>query len=74
MRRKRFIDGQYENIYYQWKNRLLSFGTYLPWTRDLESFVKNQAIKKFWSPLKDYFHPDFAAEISQLLEHKRRSH
>lgn len=63
----------HENIYYQWKNKLLSKDIYSAWANDLEWFVKEQRLWLHWGHIKSSFQSEFANLISQLAEKHRHT-
>jgi hypothetical protein len=63
----------HENIYYQWKNKLLDNSVYAGWVHDLETFVKEQNLWLFWGNMKDTYQPDFANFVNCVVEKSRKS-
>jgi hypothetical protein len=57
-----------ENIYYQWKEKLIDDKTYESWRCSFEAFVHEHSLQLHWSEIKGYYQPDFANYIGQLLE------
>lgn len=61
----------HENIYYQWKAKLLDKDVYLSWAYDLEEFVKEQNLFLHWDGMKGMYQPEFANLVSQIVEKYR---
>ncbi len=57
----------HENIYHQWRNRLIDEDTFLSWTRDLEYYAKEQRLDTYWPRLNGYFEAPFADHISAII-------
>ena len=61
----------HENIYHQWRERLLNKETYIAWAHDLENFVAEQ-LSQHWDSMKASFEPSFAAHVSQIIANHSR--
>jgi hypothetical protein len=57
----------HENIYHQWRNRLIDGETFNSWTRDLEYFARMQRLADYWTRLDGYFEASFSAHVSAIL-------
>jgi hypothetical protein len=57
----------HENIYYQWRRRLLDHRSFKPWASDLRAFIKQQNLQRFWGGMRDLFQDQFAAYIDRIL-------
>jgi len=53
----------HENIYHQWRNKLIDQETCSSWTRDLEYYAQTQHLSNHWPQLKDYFESSFAEHV-----------
>jgi hypothetical protein len=61
----------HENIYYQWKNKLLDNSVYSGWAYDLEKFVREQSLWLHWDNMKGAYQSDFADLVSQIVKKYR---
>jgi len=57
----------HENIYHQWKRKLVDEDTYVSWTRDLEYFARRQRLGNHWSRLSSYFEVSFAEHVTAII-------
>jgi hypothetical protein len=57
----------HENIYHQWKKKLIEEDTYLSWTRDLEYFAKRQQLGNHWPRISSYFEASFAEHVTTII-------
>src|SRR5215471_4955641 len=53
----------HENIYHQWRNKLVDEDTFNSWTRDLEYLVRRQRLADQWTRLSSYFEVSFAEHV-----------
>ncbi len=57
----------HENIYHQWRKKLIDEDTFISWTRDLEYFAKTQHLENNWPRLNGYFEESFAEHVSAII-------
>jgi hypothetical protein len=57
----------HENIYHQWRQKLIDEDTYISWTRDLEYFARRQHLENHWTRLNGYFEVSFAEHVSAII-------
>ena len=57
----------HENIYHQWRKKLIDEDTYNSWTRDLEYFARRQQLGTYWDRLQGYFEASFAEHVTIIL-------
>ena len=57
----------HENVYHQWRRKLIDEDTFSSWTRDLEYFVRRQQIGNHWSRFGSYFEPSFAEHVMAII-------
>jgi hypothetical protein len=57
----------HENIYHQWRNKLIDGETFSSWTRDLEYFASRQQLANRWTQLNGYFEASFAEHVTVIL-------
>ena len=57
----------HENIYHQWRNKLVDEDTYSSWTRDLEYFARRQQLGNHWTRLNSYFEVSFAEHVTTII-------
>ena len=57
----------HENIYHQWRNKLVDEDTYSSWTRDLEYFARRQQLENHWTRLNSYFEVSFAEHVTTII-------
>jgi hypothetical protein len=62
----------HENIYHQWKRKLVDEDTYISWTRDLEYFARRQRLGNHWSRLSNYFEVSFAEHVTSIIVSQAR--
>ncbi len=57
----------HENIYHQWRSRLIDEDTFSSWTRDLEYFARRQRLGNHWSRLNSYFEASFSEHVTAII-------
>ncbi len=57
----------HENVFYQWRLRLLDGRSFKPWVRDLEMFVSRHNLADSWPSLRELFQDDFARHVDRLI-------
>ncbi len=57
----------HENIYHQWRNKLIEEDTYNSWTRDLEYYTKTQQLVNHWPRLNSFFEVSFAEHVTEII-------
>jgi hypothetical protein len=57
----------HENIYHQWRNKLIDQETFRSWTRDLEYYAETQHLGTHWPRLHDYFESSFAQHVRTII-------
>ncbi len=57
----------HENIYHQWRNKLIDEETFSSWTRDLEFYVKRQQLGNHWPDLNSFFESSFAQHVTVII-------
>jgi len=57
----------HENIYHQWRSKLVDEDTYSSWTRDLEYFARRQQLGNHWTRLNSYFEVSFAEHVTTII-------
>ncbi len=57
----------HENIYHQWRNKLIDEDTYRSWTRDLEYFARRQQLGNHWTQLNSFFESSFAQHVTVII-------
>jgi hypothetical protein len=57
----------HENIYYQWRRRLLDNRSFKPWASDLRMFIRLQNLQMIWGEIRDLLQDQFAAYIDRIL-------
>ena len=57
----------YENIFFQWNQRLLSENSFRPWKSDLKQFARQQQLWKQWDQIKQLFEKKFAVQMTQIV-------
>jgi hypothetical protein len=62
----------HENIYHQWRKKLVDEDTYVSWTRDLEYFARRQRLENHWSKLNSYFEVSFAEHVTEIIVRQTR--
>jgi hypothetical protein len=58
----------YENIYYQWRRKLLDTRSFKPWANELRVFIRQQNLGAHWPPMKGLFQDQFADYLQGLIE------
>jgi len=61
----------HENVFYQWRQRLLDESSYKPWVRELELFVRRHNLVNSWPLLRDLFQDEFAQHVDRLIVERR---
>ena len=57
----------HENVYHQHQHGWINRETYVSWTRELEAFVAQKHLARWWGELCPFFEPAFAAHVSRLI-------
>ena|SRR2546425_808789 len=57
----------HENIYHQWRKKLIDEDTYRSWTRDLEYFARRQHLANHWAQFNRYFESSFAEYVTMII-------
>lgn len=57
----------HENIYHQWRSRLIDADTFSSWTRDLEFFTRRQRLGNHWPRLNGFFEASFAEHVTAII-------
>jgi hypothetical protein len=57
----------HENIYHQWRTKLIDEETFASWTQDLEYGVRRIQLGSRWSELNTYFETSFARHVTAIL-------
>ncbi len=57
----------HENIYHQWRNKLIEEDTFSSWTRDLEYYTSRQQLGNHWTRLSGYFETSFAEHVTAII-------
>jgi hypothetical protein len=57
----------HENMYHQWRNKLIDEDTYSSWTRDLEYYAKRQQLGNHWTQLGSFFESSFAEHVMAII-------
>ena len=57
----------HENIYHQWKNKLIDRETFSSWTRDLEYYTRTQHLGNYWPQLNSYFEASFVEHVTTII-------
>lgn len=57
----------HENIYHQWRSKLVDEDTYSSWTRDLEYYAKMQQLGDRWPQLNGYFEASFSEHVTTII-------
>lgn len=57
----------HENIYHQWRSKLIDEDTYISWTRDLEYYVRSQQLGNHWPLLNGFFESSFAEHVTAII-------
>ncbi len=62
----------HENIYHQWRSKLIDEDTYRSWTRDLEYFARRQRLGNHWTQLSIYFEASFAEHVTAIIVRQKK--
>lgn len=57
----------HENIYHQWRNKLIDEDSYISWTRDLEYTIRRQQLGNRWNLLSNYFEASFVEHVTAII-------
>ena len=57
----------HENIYHQWRKKLIEEDTYDSWTRDLEYFTRRQHLGNYWPQMSSYYESSFAEHVTAII-------
>ena len=57
----------HENIYYQYRQKLLDEPSYRAWANELTRFVKTQRLRPLWEQLKESYQPDFQKRMEEFI-------
>lgn len=57
----------HENIYHQWRKKLIEKDTYMSWALDLEYYTKRQNLKRHWPGMGVYFEQSFTNYVTEML-------
>ena len=57
----------HENMYHQWRKKLIDEDTYSSWTRDLEYYARRQQLGNHWTQLNTYFESSFAEHVTAII-------
>jgi hypothetical protein len=57
----------HENIYHQWRSKLIDEETFTSWTRDLEYYARTQRLHNHWPQLNGYFESSFAQHVTTIV-------
>lgn len=57
----------HENIYHQWRSKLIDEDTFSSWTRDLEYYVQSQHLADHWPRLNGFFEESFSEHVSAII-------
>ena len=57
----------HENIYHQWRKKLIEEDTYVSWTRDLEYFTRRQQLGNYWPQMSSYYESSFADHVTAII-------
>ena len=58
---------QHENIFHQWRKKLVDEDTFISWTRDLEYLIRSQKLEDHWPRLTDYFEASFSKHVATII-------
>lgn len=58
----------HENIYYQWRHKLIDPATYLSWEGDLRAFLPMANVRKHWPEYRRVCQADFVRHVDDLIE------
>ena len=62
----------HENIYHQWRKKLIEEDTYISWTRDLEYFARRQQLGNQWSLMSSYYESSFAEHVKAIIDRQTK--
>ncbi|MBA2679864.1 MAG: hypothetical protein H0U76_15890, partial [Ktedonobacteraceae bacterium] len=62
----------HENVYHQWRRKLIDEDTYSSWTRDLEYFARRQRLENYWDRLSTYFEASFAEHVTTIIVYQAK--
>ena len=62
----------HENIYHQWRKKLIEEDTYISWTRDLEYFASRQQLGNHWPRISSYYESSFAEHVTDIILRQTR--
>jgi hypothetical protein len=57
----------HENIYHQWRNKLIDEETFSSWTRDLEYYARAHHLGNHWTRLNSFFESSFAEHVTTII-------
>ena len=57
----------HENIYHQWRKKLIEEDTFDSWTRDLEYFARRQQLGNLWPQMSIYYESSFAEHVTAII-------
>ena len=57
----------HENIYHQWRNKLIDEDSYISWTRDIEYTIRRQQLGNRWNLLSNYFEASFVEHVTAII-------
>jgi hypothetical protein len=57
----------HENIYHQWRKKLVDKDTYASWTRDLEYLTRRHRLENHWTWFNSYFEASFAEYVTTII-------
>ena len=57
----------HENIYHQWRKKLIEEDTYISWTRDLEYFARRNQLGNHWPVMSSYYESSFADHVTDII-------
>jgi|SRR5258706_395614 hypothetical protein len=57
----------HENIYHQWRSKLIDADTFSSWTRDLEYFARRQHLGNHWVQMNSFFEASFAEHVTAII-------
>jgi hypothetical protein len=61
----------YENMFYQHSQKVLADEVYAPWDKDLQNFVIDNNLQKYWPDMKDAYHEDFRNHIDRVIRRNK---
>ena len=57
----------HENIYHQWRKKLIEEDTFDSWTRGLEYFARRQQLGNLWPQMSIYYESSFAEHVTAII-------